>query len=110
MALRPSLRDELDLLRARRRDAIAWLCLPIAAAVVRYQPRYFPQIDLRQLIALVLGVVLVLVGARRPDRAIAAFIIIMPFQLFLQSWLFARGVSLEVLRNAGYWKEGLVIG
>src|SRR6266480_1116819 len=105
-----ALRYHLDRLVSRRRQAIAWLSLPVAAAVVRYQPRYLPNVDLRQLVALVVGLGLVLVGARRPDRVIAAFIVVMPFQLFLQSWLYTRGVPFQVLQNAGYWKEFLVLG
>jgi O-antigen ligase len=104
------LRYHLDRLVSRRRTALAWIVLPVAAVIVRYQPRYLPHVDLRQLIAAVIGVGLVIVGAKRPDRAIAAFIILMPFQLFLQSWLFSRGLPLALLKNAGYWKEPLAVG
>jgi hypothetical protein len=110
MTVPAGLRFRLDRLRSRPNEALVWACVPLTAAIVWYQPRYFPAIDLRQLVAAVLALALIVAAARRPDRAIAAFVIVMPFQLFAQSWLFSKGVPSAILRNAGYWKEAVALG
>lgn len=89
---------------------LALWCLPAAAFIaVRYQ-RLLPGFSPAAAAAAILGVALVVLAARRPDRAILALVVFLPFQLFALSWLHARGMSLGLLRGAGYWKEAAVAG
>jgi hypothetical protein len=90
-------------------EVVLW-CLPAAAYIaVRYQ-RLLPGFSPATAAAAILGVALVVLAARRPDRALLALVLVLPFQLFALSWLHARGVSLGLLRGIGYWKEAAVAG
>jgi len=86
-----------------------WCLPPVAFITVRYQG-LVPGFSTATAAAAILGVALVLLAARRPDRALLALVIVLPFQLFVLSWLHARGMPLGLLRGIGYWKEAAVAG
>jgi hypothetical protein len=81
--------------------------VPIAVAglILVSRGRFLPQ-----LIAGVLGLVLVALAARRPDRSILVLIVVLPFQALLLSWLYARGIPAPVLKGLSAWKEALGLG
>jgi hypothetical protein len=70
-------------------------------------------VALRQLdyaMGLALGVVVIVFIARRPELGLLGLIVFLPFQQVVFSWFFHAGISLQLVRQAGSWKEGLGIG
>jgi hypothetical protein len=57
-----------------------------------------------------IGVVVVVIVARRPDWGLLGLVAFLPFQTVVFALLFHFGLSLQITRQAGSWKEGLAIG
>lgn len=57
-----------------------------------------------------LGVVVIVMVARRPDLGLLGLIIFLPFQTIVFSLLFHFGLSSQIVRQAGSWKEALGVG
>ena len=57
-----------------------------------------------------LGIVVILLVARRPDLGLLGLVIFLPFQQILFSLAFHFGLSAPIVRQGGSWKEALAIG
>lgn len=62
------------------------------------------------LLAGLFALAVVALAARRPDLALLALIVLLPFQGFVLSKLYAWGVPAEVVRPLAGWKEALALG
>jgi hypothetical protein len=65
---------------------------------------------LERAVAGLAGIFLIVLAARRPDRALIALIVGLPFQGLVLAQLFAWGVPAAVVRPLSSWKEALGLG
>ena len=77
----------------------------VAGLVLVGRGRFLPQ-----LLAGTLGLVVIVLAARRPDRSILVLIVVLPFQAMLLSWLYARGIPAPAVKALSAWKEALGLG
>lgn len=91
-------------------ELVPLLAPVILLAVARQYPAPLSIVLPRALIA-VLAVGVVAAASRRPDRCLAALAALMPFQVFVPSFLLASGVPKIAVRALGGWREllGLAI-
>jgi hypothetical protein len=54
------------------------------------------------------GLALVLLASRHPGRAIAAVVLILPWNQFILAWLYGNGLSAGLVRTLGFWQVALV--
>ncbi len=66
--------------------------------------------QLDYLTGVVLGLVVIYWVSKRPDLGLLGLIIFLPFQKVILALLFHFGLSLQLTRQGGSWKEGLAIG
>src|SRR3979411_1412266 len=62
---------------------------------------------LERAVAALAGILIVVLAARRPDRALIALIVGLPFQSLVLSQLFAWGIPVAVVRPLSSWKEAV---
>lgn len=95
--------------RSRRHPPVlsrwAWLLPPLVALSVRYGHG-------RELLAIqvIIGIAVVGLVSRRPDRAILALVVGYPFNTFALSYLYAIGLPAGLVSVVSYWKEATVAG
>lgn len=77
----------------------------VAGLILVGRERFLPQ-----LLAGVLGLIVIVLAAKRPDRALLVLIVVLPFQALLLSWLYARGVPASALKSLSAWKELVGLG
>jgi hypothetical protein len=61
-------------------------------------------------VAGLVGLVIIVLAARRPDRSLIALIIGLPFQGLLLAQLYAWGMPAAIIRPMSAWKEALALG
>lgn len=93
----------------RRPSRLASALGVVAPAVVA---RVLVRLDLasfQQMIAVVVAALALVLVARRPAAALAALLVLLPFQLPLTALLYRLGVTGGVTRMAALWKELVVL-
>lgn len=94
--------------RWRLSGTLAWLLPILIIAVVYFSPRHI--ISAGTLVTGLLGLCLVLLAARRPDRSLIGLIIFLPFQGLILAKLWSWGLPASVVSHLGAWKETLASG
>src|SRR4051812_13978085 len=61
-------------------------------------------------VAGLVGLVIILFAARRPDRALIALIVGLPFQGLVLALIYSWGMPAAIVRPMGAWKEALALG
>jgi hypothetical protein len=89
----------------RRRSALLWL-LPVLVSMSLYL-YILPYGRGERAIAALLGLGIVAIASRRPDRALLAIIILLPFHQLLLAWLYRNGLSSSMVRSLAIWKEAM---
>jgi hypothetical protein len=98
-------RRDSSLVRWWRRGGWAWGLPLVVAVIVKIEPH-----KIETLIGAMLGLGLVVLTARRPQTAILVLVSVLPFQIFILSYLFKLGMPASLVRDLGYWKEGITAG
>jgi hypothetical protein len=93
-------------LLTRDLHVVIWLT-PLAMALFVYESTDRRISSLLALLVFSAGVVLV---ARRPGRGLVVLVTLLPFQLVVLSWLYARGLPDTIIRPLGNWKDVIVAG
>ncbi|MGI8850354.1 MAG: O-antigen ligase family protein [Acidimicrobiales bacterium] len=88
-----------------RRQRWVWV-LPI----MMYEVAKREQTRLQTGIELLVAVALVILVARRPGKALAVFIVVLPFSTFILAALLRLGAPSAAIRGLGFWKEGIIAG
>ena len=86
---------------------LIWL-VPVAAFMLVSMGVAVRQLD--YLTGIVLGLVVIYWVSKRPDLGLLGLIIFLPFQQVTFSLLLHFGLSDQLTRQAGSWKEGLAVG
>lgn len=60
-------------------------------------------------VAALLGLSVVVLGSRRPDRCLLMLAALLPFQVYALSFLYGLGVPAGIIRPLGAWKEALAL-
>jgi hypothetical protein len=95
----------------RRRFAIGtliWAVPILAIAAIYFSPHHLasPQTVVTGL----LGLLIIMVAAQRPDLSLLGLIIFLPFQGLLLAKLWSWGLPASVVSHLGAWKEALALG
>lgn len=85
-----------------------WLVAIGLIVAVYFSPRHLisPQTAVTGLV----GLCILAVAARWPDRSLIVLIVLLPFSGFILAKLWAWGVPVSVVRHASAWKETLALG
>ena len=75
------------------------------AFVLLFRPGYVPELT-----ALMLGVIVVVAVERRPELALCALIVFMPFHQAILASLYRIGLPAGLVRPMSQWKEALILG
>jgi hypothetical protein len=84
-----------------------WI-VPLAVFLLVSMAVVVRQLD--YLTGIVLGLVIIYWVSKRPDLGLLGLIIFLPFQQVTFSLLFHFGLSLQLTRQGGSWKEALAVG
>jgi len=97
---------------ARARSPLAGALLWLAAAGVIYLLYFGPvqTVSVTTAITGLLGLGVILLAARYPDRSLIALVVFLPFQGFVLARLWAWGVPTSIVRHLAAWKEALALG
>lgn len=88
--------------------AAIWL-LPLAViALIYFPPEHI--ISASTVLTGLVAFCVVVVAARWPHRSLLLLIVLLPFQGFILSKLWAMGMPTSVVRHLGAWKETLALG
>lgn len=88
--------------------AVLWLLAILVILAVYFSPKHL--ISVNTAVTGLLGLLVVMIAARWPDRSLLALIIILPFQGFILAKLYAWGMPAQLVRHLSAWKEALAIG
>lgn len=95
-------------LRLAAGGAAWWLAALVTIWVVLLSPRHV--VSAGTAIVGLLGVGVVVLAARHPDRSLLILIVLLPFQALILARLYAAGVPASIVRHASAWKEALALG
>lgn len=95
-------------LRAAASGSALWLLAVLVILAVYFSPTHL--ISVQTAITGLVGLGLIVIAARWPDRSLIALIVFLPFQGFILAKLWAWGMPTSVVRHMGAWKEALALG
>ncbi len=95
-------------LGSRATGGAVWLLTILVILAVYFSPRHLisPQTAVTGLV----GLGIIAIAARWPDRSLIILIVLLPFQGFILAKLWAWGMPTSIVRHLGAWKESLAIG
>ena len=96
--------DAIRLSRRHPWSAVAWLVPLIAFLAARRESGQ----QIEKLTFAVVGLGLVLVASHRAGRCLVLLVALLPFQQLGLALLYRHGLSVQVVKSLGYWKELLV--
>ena len=111
MALRVATMPRRAAHRLRRpqlNDAM-WLAPVAVYLTLKYLPR-LAIIDVPTLIAMIVGLGIVVLVARRPAPGLLLFGLLLPFNLVFFAQLYAWGVPAQLIKPLLWWKELILVG
>jgi hypothetical protein len=88
--------------------AVLWLLPIVVIALVYFSPKHFVSADTA--VTALVGLGVVAMAARWPDRSLIILIALLPFQGLLLAKLWAWGFPTSIVRHLGAWKETLALG
>jgi O-Antigen ligase len=88
--------------------AVVWALPVIVLGAVYVSPRHV--LSAQTAVTALVGLGIVVLAAKRPDRSILILIVLFPFQTFLLSLLYRAGLPGSLVYHLGSWKELLAIG
>lgn len=94
--------------RATLAAATAWLFPVLVIGLVYFSPRHV--LSVNTAVTGLVGLGIVLVAARYPDRSLIILIALLPFQGLILSKLWSLGAPTSVVSHLGAWKEALALG
>jgi hypothetical protein len=94
--------------RAAATGALAWGLPILVIGAVYFSPRHIA--SAATLTTGLLGLLIVLVAAQRPDLSLIGLIVLLPFQGLVLAKLFAWGMPGSIVSHLGAWKEALALG
>jgi hypothetical protein len=89
-------------------EALPWL-LGVAVIGAIYGPEH-DVLSARTAITALLGLGVVVLAAKRPDRSLILLVLLLPFSDFILSELYRLGAPESIVRHASAWKETLAVG
>jgi hypothetical protein len=95
----------------RRSDPLGiltWLVPVLIIALIYFSPKHI--VSASTAVTGLIGLGVVLVAARWPDRSLIVLIVLLPFQGFILAKLWAWGMPTSIVRHVGAWKEALALG
>ena len=95
-------------LRSAAPRELVWLLPILVIGAVYFSPRHIASPG--TVTTGLVGLVVVLIAARRPDLSLLGLIIFLPFQGLLLSKLWAWGMPTSIISHLGAWKEALALG
>ena len=96
------------ILRSNVGGAVCWGLAGLAILAIYASPKHL--ISVQTAITGLLGLGVVAIAARWPDRSLIALIILLPFNVFILAKLWSWGVPASLVRHLSGWKEALAIG
>src|SRR5438105_3358895 len=93
-------------LRFLRDQRWVW-ALPVFVALLL---RRFPMNTIQSFTSLLVALIVVVLAARAPGRALVVLVCLVPFQLIVLAWLYQAGVPASIVRPMGWWKEAVLAG
>jgi hypothetical protein len=87
---------------------IVWSLAPALIWLIYFAPVH--TVSVQTAVTGLLGLGIVTLAARRPDRSLIVLIVLLPFQGFLLARLWAWGVPTSLVRHLAAWKEALSLG
>lgn len=87
---------------------LPWLAAIAVIWVVFLSPRHV--ISPTTAVTGLLGLGVVVLAAKRPDRSLILLVALLPFQSFILAKLWALGVPTTIVRHGSAWKEALAVG
>lgn len=88
--------------------AVMWLLATGLILAIYFSPRHL--ISAQTALTGLVGLCLLLVAARWPDRSLILLIVFLPFSGFILAKLWALGMPTSVVRHMSAWKETLALG
>jgi hypothetical protein len=94
--------------RSAATGALVWVLPILVIGAVYFSPRHIASAG--TLTTGLLGLLVVLIAAQRPDLSLIGLIIFLPFQGLVLAKLFAWGMPGSIVGHLGAWKEALALG
>ena len=88
--------------------AVLWPLAVLVILAIYYSPVHL--ISVQTAITGLVGMGVVALAARWPDRSLVLLVALLPFQGFILAKLWAWGLPTPVVRHLGAWKEALALG
>lgn len=85
-----------------------WLLAILVILAVYFSPRHL--ISVNTAITGLVGLGVIAIAARWPDRSLIVLIVLLPFEGLILARLWGWGVPTSIVRHLGAWKESLAIG
>lgn len=101
-----ALRD-LDL-RALASGTLVWAVPILLIAAIYFSPRHLA--SPATVVTGLVGLIVVMLAAQRPDLSLLGLIVFLPFQGLLLAKLWSWGLPASVVSHLGAWKEALALG
>jgi hypothetical protein len=101
------LREHLDLRRLAS-GTLVWTVPILAIGAIYFSPRHL--VSPTTVVTGLLGLIVIVVAAQRPDLGLLGLIVFLPFQGLLLAKLWSWGMPASVISHLGAWKEALALG
>ena len=101
-----TLRD-LDL-RSIASGTLVWALPLVVIAAIYFSPRHLASPG--TVVTGLVGLIVILLAAQRPDLSLLGLIVFLPFQGLLLAKLWSWGMPASVVSHIGAWKEALALG
>lgn len=95
-------------LRPALTGAVSWMLPILVIGAIYFSPRHLPSPTTA--VTGLVGLLIVLAAARRPDLSLVGLIVFLPFQGLVLAKLWAWGMPASVVSHLGAWKEALATG